>query len=127
MGWMLRGGAQASVGGAASSATVRRIGQAGEEVAAPLGGHVEQAPQRIDEVAGAVMLAGVGRAVAHLARPMVADGVAVLLKDVEDRLVPILALGHAALGALRCGQLRSVAIIVGRIAARSEVHTSELP
>src|SRR3546814_3148350 len=53
----------------------------------------------------------------HLARPMVADGVAVLLKDVEDRLVPILALGHAALGALRCGQLRSVAIIVGRIAA----------
>src|SRR3546814_13679146 len=75
---------------------VGSIGQAGEPVAAPLGRHVEQSPQRIDQVARAVVLAGVLGPIGHLARPDVADRVAVAAKDVEDRLVPILTRLHSA-------------------------------
>src|SRR3546814_20593394 len=95
------------------------MAQAREEIAPSLGRHVEQAPQRIDEVAGAVVLAGILGRVGHFARPMMPDGIAVLAEDVEDRLVPILAFAHAALGTFRPRQPARVAVIIGRIVAPS--------
>ena len=52
----------------------RLVGQLREEVASPLWAHVQKAPDRIDEIPGAVMLAGFLRLVEHLASPEVADG-----------------------------------------------------
>src|SRR3546814_10520973 len=73
---------------------------------------------------------GVGRSIGHFARPDMADGIALLAEDVEDRLVPILARLHAALGAFGVGHVARVAEIIGRITpvdvGRSEEHTSEL-
>src|SRR3546814_15229050 len=60
------------------------IAQAREEIAPSLGRHVEQAPQRIDEVAGAVVLAGILGRVGHFARPLMPDGIAVLAEDVRS-------------------------------------------
>src|SRR3546814_13485483 len=48
---------------------------------------------------------------------MMPDGIAVLAEDVEDRLVPILAFAHAALGTFRRRQPARVAEIIGRIVA----------
>src|SRR5690606_19388781 len=103
------------------------IGQAGEEIAPPLGRHVEQTPQRIHKVTRAVVLAGVVGGVTHSTRPMMADDVAFLAEDVEYRLVPILALAHAALGAFRGAQPPRVAKIGGRITALAIGQEAKVP
>ena len=67
----------------------------GKEFAAPLRGHIEQTPQRIGGIAGAMMLVGLARRKTHLGAPEVADGTPIETEHIVDRLIPILAVGDA--------------------------------
>lgn len=92
------------------------VGKFREEFAASLRAHVEQAPDRIDEVADPVMLAGFLLNVKHLAAPEVADrAVCILAEDVVHGLVPVLAGLIAAGGAHLGTEFRRVAEIMMRI------------
>src|SRR5271168_3982640 len=63
-----------------------------EEVAAALRTHVEQSPDRIDEIAGSVVLAGFLLHVEQLAVPEVTDcAVGILTEYVVHRFVPVFA------------------------------------
>src|SRR5688572_27853884 len=59
--------------------------------AAALGREVEQAPNRVDQVERAVILARIVGGEYQLAAPEVVDGPAVLAEHVEHRLVPVVA------------------------------------
>ena len=72
-----------------------------KEVAAALRRDVEQAPKRVGEITRAMVLAGRRFREAHLAAPEMADLAALPTKHVIDRLVPVLAIGHAVLLAQR--------------------------
>src|ERR1043166_2215157 len=76
-----------------------------EEVATAFGRHVEETPKRVGKIAGAMVLLGRGRGKGHLGAPEVPDRAVLLLEDVEDGLVPVLAIRHAMLGAHSLGEL----------------------
>src|SRR3546814_214899 len=90
-----------------------------KEVAAALRTHVEQAPYRIDQIAGAVILAGFLLHVEQFAAPEVADrAVGILAEDVIHRFIPVLAGFVAASVAHLRAELRRVAeIMVGIVVA----------
>src|SRR3546814_3870087 len=90
-----------------------------KEVAAALRTHVEQTPYRIDQIAGAVILAGFLLHVEQFAAPEVADrAVGILAEDVIHRFIPVFAGFVAASVAHLRAELRSVAeIMVGIVVA----------
>src|SRR5262249_32704486 len=75
-----------------------------KEIAAAFGRHVEEAPQRVGEIAGAMVLLRGRRCKAHLRAPEVPDRAVLLLENVEDRFVPVLAVRHAMLRAHSLGE-----------------------
>src|SRR3546814_3697794 len=105
-----------------------------------LGRHIEQVPQRIHQIFGAVVLAGFLGDIDQLGAPEMAHGVAVLCEDGEHRLIPIFVGLVALVDAFGFGKAGGVgeiilgkAIALGReeleeapAAGRSEEHTSEL-
>ena len=89
--------------------SIGSIGQLRVEVAAALRAHVQKAPDRVDEIAGAVVLAEFLRRIEYFAAPEMADGaVGVLALDVVHRLVPVLAGLVAAFRTHRRPELRRV-------------------
>src|SRR3546814_11733138 len=91
-----------------------------KEVAAALRTHVEQTPYRIDQIAGAVILAGFLLHVEQFAAPEVADrAVGILAEDVIHRFIPVLAWLVAASVAHLRADIRSVAQLLGGIVGDS--------
>src|SRR6185295_10661424 len=74
-----------------------------KEVAPAFRRHVEKAPERIDKIAGAMVLLWSWRSKTHLRAPEVSDRAVLFLEDVEDCFVPILAIGHVMLRAHSLG------------------------
>src|SRR5262245_58830462 len=66
--------------------------------------HVERAPERIDKIAGAMVLFRSGRGKAHLRAPEVPDRTVLLLEHVEDCFVPILSVRDSMLCAHSLGE-----------------------
>src|SRR5688572_16361790 len=89
------------------------IGKLRHELPTPLGGHVEQAPERIHGVAGSMMPTRFLRRPGKLAAPEVANYAIGETKHVEHGLVPVLAVLQVALLAHRRRQLRCVSEILG--------------
>src|SRR5204862_4572864 len=56
----------------------------GKEVASTVGRHVEETPERVDKVAGAMVLFRSRKGKAHFRAPEVLDLAIVLSEDVED-------------------------------------------
>src|SRR5437016_4520221 len=99
-----------------------------KEVAAALERHVEQAPERVDQIAGAMVLLRRGRGKAHFRAPDVPDRTVLLLEDVEDRFVPILAVRDLVLRAHSLGKFRRVAKIIRVVAvARGRQQRKMVP
>src|SRR5262249_43281155 len=84
----------------------------GKKGAATCGRHVEETPERVDEIAGAMVLLWSGRRKAHLRAPEVPDGAAFLPEDVKDCLVPILAVWNSMLRAHPLREFGSITKIV---------------
>ena len=62
-----------------------------KEVASAFRHHIEEAPERVDKIASAMVLFRSGRRKAHLWTPEVPNRTVLLPEDVEDCFVPILA------------------------------------
>jgi hypothetical protein len=65
-----------------------------KEVAPTFGRHVEEAPERVGKIAGAMVLFRSGRGKAHLGASEMPDRTVLFPEDVEDCFVPILAVRH---------------------------------
>src|SRR5262252_9462742 len=76
-----------------------------KEVAPTFGRHVEETPERVDKIAGAMVLFRGGRGKAHLRAPEVPDRAVCLPEDVEDCFVPVVAVRNAMLGTHSLGKL----------------------
>jgi hypothetical protein len=66
-----------------------------KEVAAAFGRHVEQTPERVDKIAGAMVLFRSGRGKAHFGAPEVPHCTVLLPENVEDRFIPYCAHGRS--------------------------------
>src|SRR3546814_926002 len=71
------------------------VSELGKEIASPLRCRIEETPERICEVAGPMVLIGLGGRVGQLAAPKVPDRPFFKAEDVVNRLIPIFAVGHA--------------------------------
>lgn len=107
----------------------RLVAQLREEVAAPFRTHVQEAPDRIDQVSGAVVLAGFLRHVEQLAPPKMANGaVSVFTEHIVHRLIPVFAGLVATLNTHRRPEFRRITEIVVRvIIARSRQQLQVAP
>src|SRR5215467_11822467 len=87
-----RVGARSSArrGGGESVVIYRR-----KELAPTYRRHVEESPERVDNIAGAMVLFRSRRSKAHLRAPEVPDHTIPLLENVKDCFVPVLALRNA--------------------------------
>src|SRR3546814_20325623 len=90
-------------------------------------GLVEPAPYRIDQIAGAVILAGFLLHVVQFAAPEVADGaVGILAEDVIHRFIPVLAGFVAASVAHLRAELRRVDAIMVAIVVAGDTEQLEI-
>jgi hypothetical protein len=83
-----------------------------KEITSAFGCHVEESPERVDKIAGAMVLLGNRRSKAHLGAPEVADRAVLLPEDIEDCFVPIFAVRNSILRAHSLGKFRRVTKVV---------------